>query len=57
MEQSIIANRDPRTQSIVNSVTINGRIVQHLNLSKSNSTKLKDEFSEEKMKIEEKITQ
>ena len=33
VEQSIIANRDPRTQSIVNSATINARIVRRLILS------------------------
>ena len=51
VEQSIIANRDPRTQSIVNSATINARIVRQLILSKSSSTKLKEKFSEEEMKV------
>ena len=51
VEQSIIANRDPRTQSIVNSATINARIVRHLILSKSSSAKLIEKFSDKEMKI------
>ena len=56
IEQSIIAKRDLRTQSIVNSATINVRIVRHLILSKSSSAKLKEKFSEEKMKIAKETT-
>ena len=51
VEQSIIANRDPRTQSIVNSATINARIVRRLILSGSNSSKLKKRLSKEEKQI------